>query len=113
MALVPAYTLVSQQKLESGDKQLVYDIAFGDGVLTYDTGLALAKASLGCPNALKSLVLVDPAAANGFIYKYSQSAESVRIYQGDNNNASDGPLVELGAGDTPAAASIRVQVQGW
>lgn len=104
-----------QTEVNDGQTQGIYTVAFGNGALTYPTGgVPLTKAKFGCPNSITSFVFVDPANANGFVYKYSASAEKLRIYQGDNDAVADGALIELiGGAATPAAASLIVRVQGW
>ncbi len=93
----------------------VFSIAFGDGALTYPTGgVPLLKGSLGCPNSLESFKLVDPASANGFVYKYDFVNQKIRIYQGNNDAVADSALIELiGGAATPAAATLYVQVSGF
>lgn len=109
------YVLVSQEIGESGYKKKVMTVAFGDGVLTYPAGgVPLVGAQLGCPNQIRSLSLFSPASANGFVYKYDQANNKIRIYQGDNDAVADGPLVELVAATAaPAAATLYCEVVGW
>jgi hypothetical protein len=48
------------------------------------------------------------------VYKYDLTNTKVRIYQGDNDNAADAPLIELvGGAATPAAASLIASVIGF
>jgi hypothetical protein len=110
------YAVVNQhqQQVVEGRRQGKFSIAFGNGTLTYPAGgVPIAKARFGCPNVIESFVLESPG-ANGFIYKYDQANEKIRIYQGDNNNAADSELVELAGGSaTPAAATLFAIVSGW
>lgn len=98
-----------------GDRHTVTDVTFGDGALTYPTGgVPLTLGKLGAPNRLITLLIDDADASNGFIYKHDSSNNKIRIYQGDNDAGADGPLVELaGGGDTPAEATLRVEVKGY
>lgn len=108
------YSLVRKDIGESGRRQINASISFGDGALTYPAGgVPLTKAKLGLPNTVDSLVLNDPASANGFVYKYDAANEKLRIYQGDNDNAADAPLIELTGAATPAAATLKVVAVGW
>ena len=93
----------------------VFSLVFGDGVLTYPAGgVPLVKGHLGCPNAIESFKFVDMANANGYVYKYDYTNNKIKIYQGDNNNAADAPLIELVSGvAAPAAATLYVEVQGF
>jgi hypothetical protein len=109
------YVLVKQSIGESGYKNNVLTLAFGDGALTYPAdGVPLAAGKLGCPNQIISLNLFGPASANGFVYKYDAANNKIRIYQGDNDGVADGALVELAGGSaTPAAATLYAEVSGW
>lgn len=101
-------------KLESGHKQQSVSVAFGNGTLTYPAGgIPLTNASMGMPNALLSVDIVDAANANGFIYKYDKANNKLRIYQGDNANVAAAPAVELGGAAAPAAASLVLKVIGY
>jgi len=74
----------------------------------------LTKGDMGSPNSIRTFTWVEPDAGNGFVYKFETSSEKVRIYQGDNNNAADAPLIELvGGAATPAAATVRANVIGF
>lgn len=109
------YTLVKQSIGESGYKNYVFTVAFGNGTLTYPAnGVPLTAAKLGCPNQIISLSVFSPASANGLVYKYDAANNKVRVYQGDYSESADGPLVELAGGSaTPAAATLYVEVVGW
>lgn len=110
------YAVVNQhqQKVVQGRRQGKFSVAFGDGALTYPTGgVPVTKAKLGCPNIIESFIM-EGTGANGFIYKYDQANEKIRIYQGDNDGVADGALVELAGGSaTPAAATLYVIATGW
>jgi hypothetical protein len=73
---------------------------------------------MGCPNFVENVKVIDAANANGYVYKIvpqsGQTSPKVRIYQGDNNNASDSELIELvAASAAPAAATLVLEVTGW
>ena len=109
------YSLSVKDIVGGNKKRVVASLVFGDGVLTYPAGgVPVTKGKLGLPNVVESLVFVDPASANGFVYKYDLANNKVRIYQGDNDAVADGPLVELVAATaTPAAATLKVEAVGW
>lgn len=90
-------------------------LAFGDGALTYPSGGVPMPSigTFGMVERVDGMVFLEPNAANGFVYKYDQSANKIRIYQGDNNNASDAALIELVTATTPAATSLIVEIVGW
>jgi len=110
------YAVVNQhqQKVVDGRREGKFSLVFGDGALTYPTGgVPITKGNLGCPNVIESFIM-EGTGANGFIYKYDQANEKIRIYQGDNDAGADGPLVELAGGSaTPAAATLYAIVTGW
>lgn len=110
------YTVVDETIDDGpGYRSNIVDITFGDGVDTYPSGgVPLTKAKLGMPAVIKSFSLSDPASANGFIYKYDDANEKIRIYQGDNDNVADAPLIELvGGAAQPAAATVTAHVRGY
>ena len=100
---------------EGGMNKRVVAVIFGDGALTYPSGgVPILRASFGMANQLVDFSWIENGQANGFIYKWDSTDEKIRIYQGDNNNAADSPLIELVAGvATPAQATLVVSVQGW
>lgn len=109
------YTHLNKSIGESGLAERNLTVAFGNGALTYPAGgVPLLAASLGCPNAIKSLLISDDASANGLVYKYDAANNKIRIYEVDGADAGDGPLVELDSGsDAPAAATLYVNVKGY
>ena len=102
-------------RMESSYKHFKFLVEFGDGALTYPAGgVPLDTGKLGCPNHLIELHIMEPEAGNGLVYKYDESAATVRIYEGDYAQVGDAPLVELDSGtDAPAAADLMVKVVGW
>ena len=109
------YTEVKKLKRDDGYIEALFDVAFGDGALTYPAGgVPLTRASLACPNYLGSLLFVDEANANGFVYKFDATNLKIRIYQGEYTAGADADLIELAGGAaTPALATLRCQVIGW
>ena len=76
--------------------------------------ITLTKAKMGNPTIIEDLNFVDMANANGFVYKYDATNEKIRMYQGDNDNVADAPLIELAGGSaTPAAATLIVESKGY
>ena len=108
------YSVREQSYQPDMKKVKVVALTFGDGVLTYPAGgVPLLKGKLGLPVEIQSLTFSDSANANGFLYKYDRANEKIRIYQGDNDNVADAPLIELiGGVATPAAATVEVQAMG-
>ena len=93
-----SYSEVSRTRIsDSGLRHRQFKIEFGDGALTYPAGgVPLDSAQLGGSNELVSFALEDSASADGFLYKYDSVNKTIRIYQGDNDNVADAPLIELG-----------------
>ena len=76
--------------------------------LTRDLGLTAAD--LGFSVAPRSVVF-EPKEGYVFVYDYSNS--KVLAYMGDNNNASDGPLIEVAnTTDLSAVTGVRVVSRG-
>lgn len=106
---------LSEETRQNHKKMNKVSLAFGNGTLTYPSGGVPLPAigNFGMVTALDGLVYLEPDAGNGFVYKYDQSAHTIRIYQGDNNNAADAPLIELTTAATPASATISAYAVGW
>lgn len=105
-----------QDELTGSSKyRAVYSVAFGDGTDTYPSGgIPLTKGNLGLPNAIESLTILEDAAGNGYVYKYDDSAATIRIYQGDFANTDAQPLTEFVAGTTAVpATTLIVDAIGW
>ena len=109
------YVVLNKEVNDSSNRVVDLTVAFGDGALTYPAGgVPLTAARMGAPNRIISAAITSPASANGFVYKYDQANNKIRIYQGDNDGVADGPLVELVGGTaTPAAATLYLSVKGW
>lgn len=88
-------------------------ISFGNGALTYPSGgIPLEKGKMGCPNAVKSLKVIE-SNVSGYIFEYDVSATKLRILE-DPSGSSEGVFVELdAASDAPAAMVLEVEVKGW
>lgn len=108
------YSVVKSKIGEGGYKEQILSIAFGNGALTYPAGgIPLLKGKMGLPTDVQEFGLIDPASANGFVYKYDKTNNKLRIYQGDNDNVADAPLIELTGAAAPAAATLVVKAVGW
>lgn len=106
------YTIIKQRTTDGGRRSILARMAFGDGALTYPAGgFPVSIGKLGCPNNIESLKVVDQG-VSGYIFNYDQSAVKMVVLMGDNNNASDGPMVEAST-VAIAAQTIEVEVIGW
>lgn len=98
----------------SGMRKFDVKIAFGDGALTYPSGgVPLTKASLGCPNFLRSVTLFDDNDGSGLLWKYDRENEKLRCYEGDYAQVGDAPLAELDTTDAPPAQVLYGYAEGW
>lgn len=53
----------------------------------------------------KDPLWVDARGKAGFVYAYDKATKKLMTFFGDNNNAADGPLVELPAAAYPAGVT--------
>ena len=84
----------------------IYSVTFDS---SYPTGgESLVAADLD----LDSIELVIAPSASGYIFEYDYSAHKLKALYGDNNNASDGPLIEVPNTTDLSAISTRVLVIG-
>lgn len=106
---------VNEEGIEGKRRRNRVTLVFGDGVDTYPTsGIPLPTfGNFGMRRNLDGLTWLDEANGNGFVYKYDRANHKLRIYQGDNNNASDAPLIELTNSATPAQATLIAEAIGW
>src|SRR5689334_1661486 len=96
-------------------KRLALTLAYGDGAKTYPAGgIPLpAFGGLGFVRFLDTVEFTDAANANGYLYKYDETNNKIRIYQGDNTNAAAAPNIEVTTSHAPAATSLRAIAWGW
>lgn len=114
MALTVSYTQVGRGvKEESGYKYTAFRLNFGDGVLTYGTGIAIDKRKLGCPNLLRAFYVIGQV--DGYNYVFDKVNAVLHVYQVPAAAAlgSAAPMVELAAGATPAAVVLYIEAVGW
>lgn len=106
------YALVKARKSGDSRAKNLVRLSFGDGALTVPAnGIPLTKGKMGCPTVIESLIVVDQG-LSGYVFQYDQSAEKLVVLYGDNNNASDGPLIEA-ATVAIAAQVLEAEVIGW
>lgn len=95
-------------------KENLIDISFGGGDLAYPSGgVPLLGAQLGFVNEVEAVEFVEDSAGDGYVYKWDQSTNKIRIYQGDYSESGDTDLVEFGTSDTPGSTTIRVLARGF
>lgn len=106
------YAALKERRMANSQSSNLVRLSFGDGALTVPAnGIPLLKGKMGCPTTIESLKVVDQG-LSGYVFQYDQSAEKLVVMMGDNNNASDGPLIEAST-VAIAAQVIEVEVIGW
>jgi hypothetical protein len=97
-----------------------FDVAFGDGALTYeqDTGIPLTKEKLGCPTVvlnLKVLGRTKTAVGTNYVWEWNKSQTAPALTGFEVRTAQAGPegLSEIVDDFAIAAQTIRVEVEGY
>lgn len=100
-------TTVEDRWVAGGKKYSRVKLVSGESD-TYATGGAALPAFgvLGLKRNLDYIIITDPASAVGYELKYDQVNKKILLYEGDNNNAADGPSVEVTAGTAFASKTI-------
>ena len=70
----------------------------------YSSGLPVSGASIGCPNVIESLLVIDQG--GGFAARFEGG--KIRLYQ---QGSGAGALTELGAGNQ--TLTLKVVAVGW
>lgn len=97
------------QMLNGLGKQVIFQLSFGDGALTYPTGgIAIDKAKLGGHFDILSLNVIE-SNATGYVFEFDVSAQKLRIFEVDTTGDTDKAMVELdGGSDAPAAMVLQI-----
>ena len=86
-------------------------------VLYTNGGIPLNKAALGCPAALVKFLIEDMASSTGYVAKWDQSANTIRLYAsagfGTGTAVAAAQLVEVLTSATVASCTLRVVAQGF
>lgn len=92
-----------------------FTISFGNGTLTYTNGgIPLDKAKLGCPNHLHSLWMMDSGSGVGYVAKWNQTANTIRLYQDANiTAAAAAALTEILTSAAVSAMTLRCIAKGY
>ncbi len=76
------YTVKNLRRMGNSKVQNRIQLAFGDSAKTYSAGgVPLVIGSLGCPNVVESLVVVEQGTA-GYFFSYISSSNKLAIFQG-------------------------------
>lgn len=81
---------------------------------SYPTGgESLTAADLGFEDNAANLIVLVPS-KSGYVFEYDGANAKIKAYYGDNNNASDGPLIEVpNTTDLSAITDVRVIAFGF
>ena len=89
----------------------------GTNVLYTSGGIPINNNQLGCPIALESFLIEDMGSTTGYVAKWDQLANTIRLYQsagfGTGSVVAAAPLVEVLTSATVASLTLRVLAQGW
>jgi hypothetical protein len=87
----------------------------GANVLYTSGGIPLSNAALGCPGALTKFIIEDMASSTGYVPKWDNVANTIRLYLTQNTTGASTTtsLVEFTTAATVASTTLRVLVQGW
>ena len=55
---------------------------------------------------LTSITQIFPESVGGYVFEWDEAAQKLKAYWGDNNNASDGPLIEIPVNDAGVNAKV-------
>ncbi len=106
------YTILKQRLLSNSEKSHLVKLQFGDGALTYPAGgIPLSLAKMGCPTVIDSLKVTSQG-TSGYVFSYDRANNKLVVLYGDNDNASDGPLIEAST-VAIAAQTLEVEVVGY
>ena len=85
-------------------KSLAFDASYPTG------GEALTASDLGFQAAPRD-VRIEPK--SGYVFEYDKTNSKVLAYYGDNNNAADGPLIEVAnAANLSTLTGVKVIARG-
>lgn len=66
------------------------------GTIAFDSSYAVGGESLTASDLnLRGVSFLLVAPKNGYVFEYDYANRKLKAYYGDNNNASDGPLIEV------------------
>lgn len=89
----------------------------GSNVLYTSGGIPLSAGKLGVPAGIKELFLEDDGSSVGYVAKWDQLANTIRLYQsagfGTGSAVAAAALVEVGTAATVSSTTLRVFVSGW
>lgn len=81
--------------------------------IDFDNSYPTGGESLDLSSYFKELINVQINPKSGYVFEYDYTNKKVMAYYGDNNNAADGPLIEVpNATDLSSLTGVRVIAWG-
>lgn len=96
-------------------KQHQFNMLFPNGtnVLYTQGGIPLNLGQLGCPAGLIKFIIEDAASSTGYVPKWDQLANTIRLYAQTTSAVVGAQLAEVSTAATVASVTLRVLAQGW
>jgi hypothetical protein len=114
------YTVVEGTSIASPSvpmKEHQFLVAFPNStnVLYTSGGIPLSIGKLGIPATLRKFIIEDAASSSGYVPKWDQLANTIRIYLTQNTTGASTTtsLIEMTTAATVASTTLRVLVAGW
>lgn len=111
------YAVTDGGRASPSDPSIVraLSVSFGNGTLFYTSGgIPLDKAKLGCPTVIQSFTMLDSGNAVGYLAKWNQTSNTVRLYQDANiTAAAASAFAEIATSAAVSATTLRVSVKGY
>lgn len=82
-------------------------------VLYTSGGIPLTNAKLGCPAGLSKFIIADEGSTTGYVAKWDQAANTIRLYTQQTTATTGLQLLEATTAATVASITLRVIAQGW
>lgn len=82
-------------------------------VLYTGGGVPISNGQLGFPNALMKLIIEDAACSNGYVPKWDNVANTIRLYVQQTTAVTGSQLIEVTTAATVASTTLRVLAAGW
>ena len=95
------------QNLSGTIRENTYDVVLDSAYAT--GGEALTPAQVGLVR-IETLQVVE--CYQGYVFAYDRANQKLKVFYGDNNNAADGPLIEVPNGTDLSAVSGRLIARG-
>jgi hypothetical protein len=104
MAIAVSAVSTDTPKIKSKTAKITFDSSYPTG------GEALTVGDLGFTVVLGLQAIQN---SGGYVYQYDAAAKKILVYYGDNNNAADGPLIEVANASDLSAIAPTFLVFGY